>query len=73
MELRIEIKANGKALLAKKFNVSVQNVSQALLFRRNSVRACEIRKAALKFGGKLVEIRDVENNKIAEVLNSRCS
>lgn len=56
---RIEISAEGKAALAKMFNVTVQNVSQALLFNRNSVTCCRIREAALQHGGKLVEIREV--------------
>lgn len=33
---KIELSAKGKAMLAKTFKVSVQNVSQALLFKRNS-------------------------------------
>ena len=41
---RIEISAEGKAALAKMFNVTVQNVSQALLFNRNSVTCCRIRR-----------------------------
>jgi len=59
MRQKIELNAQGKALLAKTFNVTVQNVSQALLFHRNSVQACRIREAALQHGGKLVEIREV--------------
>lgn len=59
MRQKIELNAQGKALLAKTFNVTVQNVSQALLFHRNSVQACRIREAALRHGGRLVEIREV--------------
>lgn len=59
MRQKIELNAQGKALLAKTFNVTVQNVSQALLFHRNSVQSCRIREAALQHGGKLVEIREV--------------
>ena len=61
MRQKIELNAQGKALLAKTFNVTVQNVSQALLFHRNSVQACRIREAALQHGGKLVEIREVKS------------
>ena len=56
---RIEISATGKAELARMFNVTVQNVSQALLFNRNSITCCRIREAALQHGGRLVEIREV--------------
>lgn len=56
---KIELNAKGKAMLAKTFNVSVQNVSQALLFRRNSVQATKIREAAMANGGRLLEINDV--------------
>lgn len=56
---KIELGAAGKANLAKTFGVTVQNVSQALLFKRNSVQACKIRKAALINGGSLVQIIDV--------------
>lgn len=59
MRQKIELNAQGKDLLAKTFNVTVQNVSQALLFHRNSVQARRIREAALQHGGKLVEIREV--------------
>ena len=41
------------------FDVTVQNVSQALLYKRNSVQACKIREAALINGGSLVQIIDV--------------
>lgn len=61
MRQKIELNAAGKAMLAETFKVSVQNVSQALLFRRNSEQACKIREAALINGGKLVQIIDVTN------------
>ncbi|SHJ30293.1 hypothetical protein [Bacteroides stercorirosoris] len=56
---KIELGAAGKAKLAKTFDVTVQNVSQALLYKRNSVQACKIREAALINGGSLVQIIDV--------------
>lgn len=56
---KIELGAAGKAKLAKAFGVTVQNVSQALLFKRNSPQACKIREAALVNGGTLVQIVDV--------------
>lgn len=56
---KIELGAAGKTKLAKTFGVTVQNVSQALLFKRNSVQACKIREAALINGGSLVQIIDV--------------
>ena len=59
MRQKIELNAAGKAMLAKTFKVSVQNVSQALLFRRNSEQARKIREAALINGGTLVQIIDV--------------
>lgn len=56
---KIELSAKKKAELAKIFGVSVQNVSQALLYRRNSPNAAKIREAALINGGTLVQIIDV--------------
>ena len=72
MRQKIELNAAGKAMLAKTFKVSVQNVSQALLFRRNSEQACKIREAALINGGNLVHIIDVtdELKRIVKVLDS---
>ena len=59
MRQKIELDAKSKVKLAKTFGVTVQNVSQALLFKRNSVQACKIREAALKNGASLVQIVDV--------------
>lgn len=70
MKQRIEINASGKALLAEKFKVSVQNVSQALLFRRNSLQAQRIREEALICGGKMVEIRHVAQSRAKGLLRS---
>lgn len=56
---KIELDAKGKPKLAKAFGVTEQNVSQALLFKRNSVQACKIREAALKNGASQVQIVDV--------------
>lgn len=71
-ETKIELSASGKAMLAKTFKVSVQNVSQALLFRRNSEQARKIREAALINGGTLVQIIDVtdELKQAVKVLDS---
>jgi len=73
MRQKIELNAVGKAMLAKTFKVSVQNVSQALLFRRNSEQACKIREAALINGGKLVQIIDVtdELKRMVKVLDAK--
>lgn len=71
MKQKIELNASGKALLAKAFKVSVQNVSQALLFRRNSPQACKIREAALKHGGRLLQIHDVTVPREVKILNSK--
>lgn len=72
VKYRIEISAKGKATLAKIFNVTVQNVSQALLFTRNSNTCCRIREAALQHGGKLVEIHEVqEATRTVKVLNRK--
>ncbi len=72
MRQKIELSASGKAMLAKTFKVSVQNVSQALLFRRNSEQARKIREAALINGGTLVQIIDVtdEVKQAVKVLDS---
>ena len=70
---KIELNAKGKAMLAKRFKVSVQNVSQALLFKRNSVQACKIREAALINGGTLLQIIDVtdEVKRAVKVLDAK--
>lgn len=70
---KIELNAKGKAKLAKAFGVTVQNVSQALLFKRNSVRACKIREAAMKNGASLVQIIDVtdELKRAIKVLDAK--
>ena len=70
---KIEVSAKGKAMLARTFKVSVQNVSQALLFKRNSAQACRIREAALINGGSLVHIIDVtdEVKRAVKVLDAK--
>lgn len=70
---KIELNARGKAMLAKTFKVSVQNVSQALLFKRNSAQACRIREAALINGGNLLQIIDVtdELKRAIKVLDAK--
>lgn len=70
---KIELDAKGKAMLAKTFGVTVQNVSQALLFKRNSEKAQSIREAALVNGGSLVQIIDVtdELKRAIKVLDAR--
>lgn len=70
---RIEMDAQGKAKLAKTFGVTVQNVSQALLFKRNSVQAAKIREAAIKNGASLVQIVDVTDalKRQVKVLDSK--
>lgn len=71
MKQKIELNANGKAELAKIFGVSIQNVSQALLFSRNSPKAHKIRDAALKNGGKLLEIKEIETTETIKILSSK--
>lgn len=71
MRQKIELNPEGKAELAKAFQVTVQNVSQALLFRRNSPQAVRIREAALRKGGRLVEIHEVSRPRTVKVLNQR--
>lgn len=56
---KIELSAKRKAEIAKSFGVTSQCVSQALLYRRNSLQAEKIRTAALAKGGSLVQIIDV--------------
>ncbi len=70
---KIELNAFGKAKLAKTFGVTVQNVSQALLFKRNSAQACRIREAALINGGELVQIINVtdELKRMVKVLDAK--
>lgn len=70
---RIEMDAKGKAKLAKTFGVTVQNVSQALLFKRNSVQAAKIREAAIKNGASLVQIIDVtdEVKRAVKILDTK--
>lgn len=70
---KIELNAKGKTKLAKTFGVTVQNVSQALLFKRNSVQACKIREAALKNGASLVQIVDVtdEVKRAVKILDAK--
>ena len=72
MRQKIELNAAGKAMLAKTFKVSVQNVSQALLFRRNSEQARKIREVFLFNGRSLVQIIDVtdEMKQAVKVLDS---
>lgn len=73
MRQKIELNAAGRAKLAKAFGVTVQNVSQALLFKRNSSQACQIREAALVSGGALVQIIDVTDvlKRQVKVLDSK--
>jgi len=70
---KIELSAKKKAAIAKAFGVSSQSVSQALLFRRNSLNAVRIREAALANGGTLVQIIDVtdELRKAIKVLDAK--
>ena len=70
---KIELDAEGKAKLAKAFGVTVQNVSQALLFKRNSSTAFQIREAALKNGGRKLDIYDVtdETKRQVKILDSK--
>lgn len=69
---KIELNAAGKAKVAKMFGVTVQNVSQALLFKRNSTVSFQIREAALMNGGSLVQIVDVTDalKRAVKVLDS---
>ncbi|WP_181215068.1 hypothetical protein [Phocaeicola faecicola] len=68
---KIEANAALKAQLAKNFGVTVQFVSQALLFGRNSDKAKRIREAALKSGGVLLNITVADApQKIVKVLDS---
>lgn len=60
MRQKIEMSAADKAELAKSFGVSVRSVNQALAFERNSSKSVRIREAAVKKGGRLVEIREVD-------------
>lgn len=70
---KIELPAKKKAEIAKFFGVTTQNVSQALLFRRNSPNAIKIREAAMNNGGTLVKIIDVtdELKKAVKELNAK--
>lgn len=60
-------------MLAKTFKISVQDVSQALLFRGNSEQSRKIREAVLINGGKLVHIIDMSDGleRMIKVLDSK--
>ena len=68
---KIELDATSKAKLAKIFGVSIQNVSQALSFKRNSTNAARIREAALQNGGQMLKIEVEETPRTVKVLNSK--
>lgn len=70
---KIELSAKKKAEIAKAFGVTIQCVSQALLYRRNSAKAEKIRMAALENGGAMVQIIDVteEFKKAVKVLDAK--
>lgn len=73
---KIDLDATSRAKLAKTFNVSIQNVSQALNFKRNSALSARIREAAKQMGGQLlelnIEIKKLENApRTVKVLNSK--
>ena len=71
---KIELDAQNRATLARTFGVTIRNVSQALMFQRNSANAVRIREAALKMGGEMVEIttevKKIAHTHTVRVLNS---
>ena len=71
MRQKIELGKEERIRLAKVFEVSLPNICQALLFRRNSVKACQIREAALKCGGKLIQMNEVPSERAIKVLNQK--
>ena len=70
---RIELSTAKRAKLAKAFGVTSQCIGQSLHFKSNSAQAHRIREAALKEGGKLVQIVDVTEQvrKAVRVLNAK--
>ena len=69
--LKIELSTEGRISLAKTFDVTIQNVSQALLFRRNSITAQKIRQAAMQNGGKMIELHEVDVKESIKVLDMK--
>lgn len=70
---KIELPTKKRAEIAKAFGVTSQCVSQALMYRRNSLNAEKIRMAAMANGGRLVQIIDVteEFKKAVKVLDAK--
>lgn len=70
---KIELSTKKRTEIAKAFNVTRQCVSQALMYKRNSVQAEKIRMAALENGGTMVQIIDVteEFKKAVKVLDAK--
>lgn len=68
---KIELDAAGKVKLAALFGISLQNVSQALNYKRNSANAARIREAALQNGGQMLKIEVEEAPRTIKVLNSK--
>lgn len=70
---KIELSTKKRAEIAKTFGVTIQSVSQALMYRRNSTQSEKIRMAALANGGTLVQIIDVteEFKKAVKVLDAK--
>lgn len=71
MRQKIELGKEERVRLAKVFDVSLPNICQALLFRRNSVKACQIREAALQCGGKLIQMNEIPSDRAIKVLNQK--
>lgn len=72
MSVKIVLDAEGKRELAKTFGVTVANVGLALLYKRNSDQSERIREMALKKGGKMVEVREIEQPvKKIKILDSK--
>lgn len=72
MSVKIKLDADGKKKIAESFGVTIQNVSLALLYKRNSKDSERIREMALQLGGKMIEEREIETpKKVVKILDNR--
>lgn len=69
MRQKIELSKEGREKIAKTFDVTLQNVSQALNFKRNSPTSIKIREMALELGGTLFKQAEVDRS--VRILNQK--
>jgi len=61
---KIEVSKETKERIAKTFNVSTRAVEYALNFQRNSRKSFRMRIMAMNNGGKLYEIKEIQQIKV---------